>query len=109
VSSGNEPEIDRLAEVARDYAWNRALFMRVRHGRYQFNPRLAVRDRSDGQETWRPAFAALNLPASLPGVSVPVAAERAVAREPERQRVREEEQRRIEQARRDREASTLPA
>jgi len=30
-------------EVARDYAYNRALFMRVAQGWYQFNPQLAVR------------------------------------------------------------------
>jgi hypothetical protein len=48
-------------EVARDYAYNRALFMRVAQGWYQFNPQLAVR-RNQGEETWQPIFAALNLP-----------------------------------------------
>lgn len=49
-------------EIARDYAYNRALFMRVAQGWYQFNPRLSVRRRHDGDETWTPIYAALNLP-----------------------------------------------
>ena len=53
-------------EVARDYAYNRALFLRVAQGWYQFNPALAVRRRADGGEgageAWTPIFAALNLP-----------------------------------------------
>jgi len=35
--------------------------MRVAQGWYQFNPQLAVR-RNQGEETWQPIFAALNLP-----------------------------------------------
>jgi AAA domain len=49
-------------EVARDYAYNRALFMRVAQGWYQFNPRLSVRRRHGDEETWMPIYAALNLP-----------------------------------------------
>lgn len=49
-------------EVARDYAYNRALFMRVAQGWYQFNPRLSVRRRNGEEESWMPIYAALNLP-----------------------------------------------
>ncbi|MGE0385858.1 MAG: AAA family ATPase [Gammaproteobacteria bacterium] len=50
-------------EVDRDYAYNRALFKRVRHGWYQFNPRLEVRSHvAAGDEAWQPILAALNLP-----------------------------------------------
>ena len=49
-------------EVERDYAYNRALFMRVAQGWYQFNPRLSVRRRQGNEETWIPVYAALNLP-----------------------------------------------
>ena len=50
-------------EVARDYAYNRALFRRVAHGWYQFNPVLEVRCQSGAAEaSWRPVFAVLNLP-----------------------------------------------
>jgi len=49
-------------EVARDYAYNRALFMRVRQGWYQFNPQLSVRRGQGGEEIWQPIYAALNLP-----------------------------------------------
>ncbi|MBI3044715.1 MAG: hypothetical protein HYY78_18005 [Betaproteobacteria bacterium] len=90
-------------EVERDYAYNRALFMRVAQGWYQFNPKLSVRRRQGDEELWAPIYAALNLPlinefsmddgwesvrdriagylamAGLPGRTIPIAAERAVA------------------------------
>jgi len=48
-------------EVERDYAYNRALFKRVKRGWYRFNPALEVRCRSNGgEESWRPIFSALN-------------------------------------------------
>ncbi|PMY12833.1 hypothetical protein C1X42_32765, partial [Pseudomonas sp. FW305-BF8] len=48
-------------EVERDYAYNRALFKRMAHGWYQFNPAFEVRCRSaSGEESWKPIFAALN-------------------------------------------------
>ncbi len=92
-------------EIDRDYAYNRALFKRVAQGWYQFNPKLSVRRRMGDDEQWIPAFAALNLPlinefsfdngwecvtesiddylsmAGLPKRSIPIAAERATARE----------------------------
>jgi len=92
-------------EIQRDYAYNRALFMRVAQGWYQFNPKLAVRHRQGDEERWTPIYAALNLPlinefscpdgwenvsdaidhylalAGLPQRTVPIAAERLVARE----------------------------
>jgi hypothetical protein len=49
-------------EVERDYAYNRALFMRVAQGWYQFNPQLSVRRRQGEEEIWQPVYAALNLP-----------------------------------------------
>ncbi|MFM9434369.1 hypothetical protein ACFDR9_001424 [Janthinobacterium sp. CG_23.3] len=51
-------------EIERDYAYNRALFMRVAQGWYQFNPQLSVRMRVKvGEEQrWTPVFEALNLP-----------------------------------------------
>lgn len=91
-------------EIERDYAYNRALFMRVIQGWYQFNPKLAVRCRQGDEETWIPVYLALNLPlinefsfedgsrsvaksideylsgAGLPQRTTPIAAERAVAR-----------------------------
>ena len=48
-------------EIDRDYAYNRALFMRMTQGWYQFNPTLAVRSRHGDDETWTPIFVALNL------------------------------------------------
>jgi hypothetical protein len=86
-------------EVEREYAWNRALFVRVAQGWYQFNPKLAVR-RADDADTWVPIYQALNLPfigefacdavrdrlveylaaAGLPKRGPPIAAERALAR-----------------------------
>ena len=87
-------------EVERDYAYNRALFYRVGQGWYQFNPKLSVRRKLDGVETWVPVYQALNLAlvnefaleevwpmvdqylllAGLPERSMPVAAERAISR-----------------------------
>lgn len=87
-------------EVERDYAYNRALFVRVAQGWYQFNPRLAVRRREGEGEAWVNIHRALNLPlinefareefwpridayladAGLPPRSVPIAAERTLAR-----------------------------
>ncbi len=49
-------------EVERDYAYNRALFMRVAQGWYQFNPGLSVRRRQGDEASWTPVYAALNLP-----------------------------------------------
>ena len=101
-------------EVERDYAYNRALFMRVAQGWYQFNPKLSVRRRQGEDETWMPIYHALNLPfiaefakisswdsvwdslnrylvtAGLPCVSIPIAAERAVARAQAEDQVREQ-------------------
>jgi hypothetical protein len=92
-------------EIERDYAYNRALFMRVSLGWYQFNPQLSVRRRQGEAENWVPIVAALNLPlinefswmnewnsvaaaiekylhlAGLPARTIPVAAERFLARE----------------------------
>lgn len=98
-------------EVARDYAYNRALFKRAAHGWYLFNPALEVRCRNpSGDEQWRPVFAALNLPlisefsnrysrralngylesGGLPACAVPIMAERETAR------LEEEERRELE-------------
>jgi hypothetical protein len=49
-------------EVARDYVYNRALFVRVMQGWYQFNPELRVRRSVQGRDTWVPVFEVLNLP-----------------------------------------------
>ena len=92
-------------EVERDYAYNRALFMRVSQGWYQFNPKLSVRRRQGEEEIWTPIYAALNLPlinefahddgwesvgdriaeylamAGLPARTIPLATERALAQE----------------------------
>ena len=90
-------------EIHRDYAYNRALFMRVTQGWYQFNPRLSVRVRYGEEERWMPVYAALNLRlisefsygdvresvadaidgylamSGLPERTTPIAAERALA------------------------------
>jgi hypothetical protein len=99
-------------EIERDYAYNRALFMRVAQGWYQFNPNLAMRRRQGEEERWTPIYAALNLPlisefshtdgwggvsdaidhylalARLPKRTTPVAAERGAVREEELQGIR---------------------
>lgn len=49
-------------EVARDYAYNRRLFLRLTTGQYQFNPRLSLRRTDNGADTWVPIFSAVNLP-----------------------------------------------
>ena len=97
-------------EVERDYAYNRALFMRVEQGWYQFNPRLSVRNGPGASDVWVPIYQALNLPligelawdfvwtriddylarAGLPTRAVPVAAEQAVARQEAARREREQ-------------------
>ena len=92
-------------EIARDYAYNRALFLRVAQGWYQFNPGLAVRVRQGDEQRWTPIYAALNLPlinefslpddwdnmsevianflalSGLPQRTIPIAAEREMERE----------------------------
>ena len=109
-------------EIDRDYAYNRALFKRVRQGWYQFNPHLKVRR---GSDTWTPLYRALNLPfihefargdlweriaeyldlAGVPVCAAPIAAERALAQakavrreQAERETAwqREEERRQVE-------------
>ncbi len=87
-------------EIERDYAYNRGLFKRIRQGWYQFNPALRVRAGTGDSAAWTPLYQALNLPfinefswdflweriaylmaaAGLPECTVPIAAERAVAR-----------------------------
>ena len=97
-------------EVERDYAYNRALFVRVMQGWYQFNPKLSVRRKeSEGGDVWVPIYQALNLPfikefardivwervddylsqAGLPECAVPIAAEKTVARWEAEKRQRE--------------------
>lgn len=48
-------------EVDRDYAYNRALFARIAQGWYQFNPKLMVRRKQQGGDSWVPVYQALNL------------------------------------------------
>ena len=48
-------------EVNRDYAYNRALFLRVSHGFYQLSPTLEVRRRQPEGESWVVVGLALNL------------------------------------------------
>jgi len=87
-------------EIDRDYAYNRALFVRVHQGWYQFNPKLAVRRREGDSDVWMPVYQALSLPfiaefaldfvwdridaylamAALPPRTTAIAAEPAVAR-----------------------------
>jgi hypothetical protein len=100
-------------EVDRDYAYNRALFMRVSQGWYQFNPKLLVRRRQGADGLWTPVYRALNLPlinefswedewegvsdriaeylamAGLPERTIPLAAEPAIARQEALARERE--------------------
>ena len=97
-------------EIDRDYAYNRSLFLRVSTGRYQFNPKLAVRRRQGEEENWIPIYTALNLPlisefayndgwistwdnidklvilAGLPERTTPIAAERFAERQAARMR-----------------------
>jgi hypothetical protein len=92
-------------EIDRDYAYNRSLFLRVSTGRYQFNPKLAVRRRQGEEENWISIYTALNLPlisefayndgwistwdnidklvilAGLPERTTPIAAERSAERQ----------------------------
>lgn len=49
-------------EVARDYAYNRSLFVRREHGWYQVSPALLVRASSGDQAAWVPVLQRLNLP-----------------------------------------------
>ncbi len=110
-------------EIERDYAYNRALFQRVAQGWYQFNPKLSMRRKVDGAESWVPIYQALNLPfvnevtwdfvwprvdeymelAGMPERAVPIAAERALARQQavavEREREAKELQESIERRR----------
>jgi len=92
-------------EVERDYAFNRALFIRIRQGWYQLSPALSVRRKSEAGETWVSALERLNLPlinefsweiawtdldaymarAGMPPRPTPIIAERAVARWREQQ------------------------
>lgn len=105
-------------EVEREYAYNRALFHRVAQGWYQFNPKLSVRRTLDGVETWVPVYQALNLPfinqfsrqevwpmvdrylelAGLPARTIPIAAERALARQQAQLEARERERREQQEA-----------
>ncbi len=124
-------------EVDRDYAYNRALFMRVAQGWYQFNARLLVRKRQGDAEQWIPIYAALNLPlinefalddgwesvtdrldeylvaAGLPGRTIPIATERSVMRRQalalEREREEAEAQAALERQREERQAAGASA
>ena len=114
-------------EVARDYAYNRQLFLRVDQGWYQFNPQLSVRRRVRGEgaeggevESWVPVFQALNLllvaefarretwrmvdeygaAAKLAPCPTPIMFERTVAREEEAERAQAEALRQAEEMRR---------
>ena len=99
-------------EVERDYAYNRALFVRITQGWYQFNPKLALRRTRGAAEAWLPIYAALNLPfiaefsldfvwariddylalADLPARTTQIAAERVIARMDAAAREREEQE-----------------
>ena len=102
-------------EVARDYAYNRALFERVAQGWNQFNPQLSVRRKAGGVESWVPVWQAFNLPfvyefslgtararmdqmlaqAGQPEPAMPVAAARAFALQEARALEHEKEIRRL--------------
>jgi hypothetical protein len=106
-------------EVHRDYAYNRSLFLRLSTGRYQFNPKLAVRRRQGEEESWVPIYTALNLPligefayndgwvstwsnvegllalAGMPKNTTPIAGERFAARQ--EATIRELEERRADE------------
>ncbi|RJG02531.1 UvrD-helicase domain-containing protein [Noviherbaspirillum sedimenti] len=97
-------------EVERDYAYNRALFVRIAQGWYQFNPHLSVRRSTQDGEAWVPVHQALNLAfigefawdfvwervdaylamADLPKRGTPIAGERAIARWQAAEREREQ-------------------
>lgn len=116
-------------EVEREYAYNRALFRRVAQGWYQFNPQLSVRRKVDGVEAWVPIYQALNLPfvgefawdfvwprvdeylalAGLPGRTVPIAFERAVARQQAEQLAQEREAQALQEVIERRKAEMLVA
>lgn len=49
-------------ELERNYAYNRGLFKRIRHGWYQINPALSIRCRQGEEESWQAVVAVLNLP-----------------------------------------------
>jgi len=50
-------------EVERDYAYNRALFIRITKGWYQFNPKLSLRSNDPAcNQGWISVYNALNLP-----------------------------------------------
>ena len=89
-------------EIDSDYAYNRQLFRRHQRGWYQFNPRLAIRQRTGDEERWVPVYQALNLAfvkefafyqvwhilddamrlAGLPEAGIPIRAERKLAQDP---------------------------
>jgi hypothetical protein len=96
-------------EVSRDYAYNRALFLRLAQGWYQFNPKLSVRSlNADGEQGWIPLFQSLNLPliyefsheriwpqieqlflmADMPKQAIPVLGEKAFAERQELEKLR---------------------
>lgn len=102
-------------EIARDYVHNRDLFLRVSLGWYQFNPKLSVRRRQGDEEIWQPIYEALNLPlinefalpddgwepvgdriaeylsmAGLAARTIPIPAERSIARQQAADRERAE-------------------
>jgi len=97
-------------EVARDYAYNRALFRRVAHGWYQLNGALEVRTATSAGEGWQPILEALNLrlvaefstlyaqesisalfaSAGLPACGAPIMLEPALRRVEDERRRREE-------------------
>ena len=102
-------------EIERDYAYNRDLFMRVSQGWYQFNPKLSVRRHHCGEGAWMPIYEALNLQlinefalpddgwesigdrideylsmAGLAARTIPIPAERSIARQQAADRERAE-------------------
>jgi hypothetical protein len=99
-------------EVERDYAYNRALFVRINQGWYQFNPKLSVRRKQGETEIWVPIYQSLNLSfinefawefvwgridaylimAGLHERTVPIAAERAIAHKEAATRERERQE-----------------
>lgn len=99
-------------ERERDYAYNRALFVRIIQGWYQFNPKLSVRRKQGETESWVPIYQALNLSfinefsrefvwgridayltmADLPERTEAIAAERAIAHKEAARRERERQE-----------------